>query len=126
MDAALSLPALPAPRLPPLVERLRHGGSPRDAAAAAADEGRVDPAVQAKLRRSASEFEAMFIGQMLTPLFDSLPVDDQFGGGKGEEMFRGLLVQEYGKQIMARGGFGLADQVYRELLRAQEASHGQG
>ena len=124
MDAALPFPTLPAPRLSPVVERLRQGTIPRTDTAA--DEGRVDPAVQAKLRRSASEFEAMFIGQMLSPLFESMPVDEQFGGGQGEEMFRGLLVQEYGKQVMARGGFGLADQVYRELLRAQEASHGQG
>ncbi|MGQ9365328.1 rod-binding protein [Azospirillum sp. ST 5-10] len=122
MDAALPTPPLPAPRPSPLVDRLRQGDRPPGDA----DESRVDPATREKLRRKAGEFEAMFIGQMLSPLFESVPVNEEFGGGKGEEMFRGLLVQEYGKQMMARGGFGLADQVYRELLRAQEMSHGQG
>jgi len=41
-------------------------------------------------------------------------------------MFRSMLTAEYGKQVTKRGGLGIADQVYRELLRAQEGSHGQG
>jgi Rod binding domain-containing protein len=36
-------------------------------------------------------------------------------------MFRSLMLDEYGKQIAAQGGIGLADTVTRELLKTQEA-----
>ena len=142
MDTALSYTnSLPAPRLPADVERLRasSGGSFRaglaDSFAAASagakviaplDESKIDPAKRAQLRKSAEEFETQFIGQMFSPMFDTVDVDETFGGGQGEEMFRSFLTTEYAKQTQKRGGFGLADSVYRELLRAQEASHGQG
>lgn len=145
MDTSLSLPSLPAPRLPAAVERLRAGSgtssgssfaaSYADSFAAASagatvigplDESRIDPAKRAQLRKSAEEFESQFISQMLSPMFETVEVDETFGGGQGEEMFRSFLTNEYAKQTQQRGGFGLADSVYRELLRAQEASHGQG
>jgi peptidoglycan hydrolase FlgJ len=37
-------------------------------------------------------------------------------------MWKGLLVEEYAKEMVAAGGIGIADQVRAELLRIQEAS----
>ncbi len=135
MDTALSLTGLPAPRLPAAAERAQASGQasfrtavrtdlidPRSADGAA--ESRVDPAIRAKLRQSANEFENVFVSQMLGHMFDGIEVDETFGGGHGEEMFRSMLTNEYGKQVSRSGGFGIADQVYRELLRAQEGNHG--
>lgn len=73
-----------------------------------------------KSAQAAKDFEATFIAEMLKPMFDMVDVDSQFGGGKGEEVFRGMMVQEYGKMIAARGGVGIADQVQAELLKTQE------
>jgi peptidoglycan hydrolase FlgJ len=84
----------------------------------------LDPSVKAKLREKANDFETMFLSQMLAPMFDTLEVDETFGGGHGEEMFRSLLTNEYAKQISSNGKLGIADQVYSELLRAQEANNG--
>ncbi|HYD31004.1 MAG TPA: rod-binding protein [Azospirillaceae bacterium] len=75
-----------------------------------------------ELRKSAKEFESMFVGQMISHMFEGMEADETFGGGHGEEMFRGLLVQEYGKQVAQRGGLGIADNVYRVMLEAQEKS----
>ncbi len=124
MDTPLSLPGLPAPRLPHLAERAaqtRTAARPEAEAAAGPDSAR-----RAQLRNAANEFESVFVSQMLGHVFEGMEVDDTFGGGRGEEMFRSLLTNEYGKQVTRRGGFGIADQVYRELLRAQEGAHGQG
>jgi Rod binding domain-containing protein len=33
------------------------------------------------------------------------------------------MVDEYGKQIAAQGGFGLSDAVQRQLLKTQEIPH---
>ncbi|HNQ92891.1 MAG TPA: rod-binding protein [Alphaproteobacteria bacterium] len=72
--------------------------------------------------QAAQDFEAVFISEMIKPMFDMMQVDDTFGGGKGEEVFRGMMVQEYGKMIAAKGGIGIAAQVQAELLKTQEQS----
>jgi len=70
--------------------------------------------------KSAKEFESVFISQFLGSMFSGIPTDGPFGGGEGEEMFRSMMVNEYGKSIEARGGFGLASAVSRQLLKHQE------
>lgn len=82
--------------------------------------GTSDPLVA---KKTAAEFEGMFVTHMLSQMFSSLPTDGPFGGGPGEEMFRSLMVDEYGKQVEAQGGLGLADFVQRELLKMQENGH---
>ena len=47
-----------------------------------------------KATQAAQEFEAMFATQMLAPVMESVDVDENFGGGHGEEVFRSMLVQE--------------------------------
>lgn len=71
---------------------------------------------------AAQDFEAVFIAEMVKPMFEGLETSPPFGGGKGEEIFRSLLIQEYGKSIAKQGGIGLADAVKAELLNAQQAS----
>lgn len=121
MDASFSLSGLPAgmpqQKLSPMVQRLSQERLP----AGEVDENKVDPKVRTKLHKAAQDFEANFVSQMFSQMFESVPIDETFGGGRGEEMFRSLLVNEYGKQVASRGGLGIADSVYRELLRAQEA-----
>ena len=75
-----------------------------------------------KARKAAEEFEAVFISEMLKPMFESLPTEGPFGGGPSEGIWRSLLVTEMGKEISRRGGFGIADNVQAEMLRLQETS----
>ncbi len=70
-------------------------------------------------RTVAEEFEAMFIAQMLAPMFESLETDGITGGGSAERAFRPMLVNEYAKEMAQQGGIGIADQVYIEILRMQ-------
>ena len=79
-----------------------------------------DPAVAAK---AAKQFEGMFITQFVGEMFSGISTDGPFGGGQGESMFRSLLMDEYGKQVEAQGGFGLSSAIQRELLKAQERPH---
>ncbi len=74
----------------------------------------------ARADKAAQDFEAVYISEMLKPMLETVEVDENFGGGKGEEVFRGLLVQELGKSVAKQGGFGLADHVRAELLKIQE------
>jgi len=71
-------------------------------------------------RRVAQEFEAMFIGQMLQPIFQNLGAEEPFGGGSSEDLWRSMQVDEYGKAIAKAGGIGIADVVLREVIKMQE------
>jgi len=73
-------------------------------------------------KEAAQDFEAVFLAQMLQPMFEGLGSDGIFGGGHAEKIHRSLLVQEYGKEIAKQGGVGLADQVLKEIVRLQENS----
>ena len=73
-----------------------------------------------QLRKTAQDFEASFLSQMLKPMFENIGAEKPFGGGTGEDMWRSLKVKEYGKAIAQKGGIGLADSVFREMLKLQE------
>lgn len=79
----------------------------------------------ARADKAAQDFEAVYISEMLKPMLETVEVDENFGGGKGEEVFRGLLIQELGKSVAKQGGFGLAEHVRGELLKIQEGNTAQ-
>lgn len=83
------------------------------------DQVNSDVAQRATLKAS-EEFEALFIAEMLAPVFEGLETEGMFGGGSGEKIYRSMMVQEYGKAIARAGGVGISDTVQREILRMQE------
>jgi flagellar protein FlgJ len=78
----------------------------------------ADARTRATARKVAREFEAVFTGFMLKSMRDTVGKDSLTGGGRGEEMFRSLLDQEYALAIAQRGDLGLAAQVEEQLLKA--------
>lgn len=72
-----------------------------------------------KFDEVAQDFEAMFMTEMLKPMFAELKPDPRFGGGKGEEIFSGMMLQEYGKLMAETGSLGIAQSVKEELIRMQ-------
>jgi flagellar protein FlgJ len=78
-----------------------------------------------KIDATANDFEAVFITEMLKPMFEMVEVDPVFGGGKGEEVFRNFQLNEYGKMISKQGGIGLADDVRAQMIHMQLSAKGQ-
>jgi len=74
----------------------------------------------AAARKTANEFESMFLSQMLEHMSTGIKTDGPFGGGQGEAMFRSLLNQEYAGLLTKQGGIGIADHIYRQILALQE------
>lgn len=75
-----------------------------------------------KVKKSAQDFEAVFITQMLQHMFEGIETDPVFGGGSAEETFRTFLFDEYGKTLSKAGGVGVSKNVQDELLRLQEVA----
>jgi Rod binding domain-containing protein len=107
--ALSSAPALPLANVDPLAWR----AAPRPQAASAAE-----------ARKVGIDFEAMFLTQMLQPMFATVGDGGSFSGGPGERMFRSFQVEEYARAFARKGGIGIASAVSRELLKGQEKAHG--
>ena len=75
------------------------------------------PARDGATSAAASKFEAMMIGQMLQPMFDTVAEDKTFGGGSAEGMLRPMLVSEYANLMEQRGGLGLDDAIQQALAQ---------
>ncbi|MAW80985.1 MAG: flagellar biosynthesis protein FlgJ [Parvularcula sp.] len=77
------------------------------------DAGEAASEKEKALRETAREFEAVFIKEMLTHagLDKAIAGDSGYGG----EAFSSMLVETYADELAKKGGFGLADQMYRQL-----------
>ncbi len=80
------------------------------------------PLQAVRAETAARDFTAMFTTQMLAPMWEGVDVNEYFGGGHGEEVFRSMILQEYGKITAAGDSFGLAAQVRSDMLKLQEAT----
>lgn len=76
--------------------------------------------IRAEAKETAVSFEALFLSQMFEHMTSGLDVDPTFGGGPGEKAFRSLLDNEYATSIAKAGGIGVAEPIYREILKLQE------
>ena len=96
-----------------------------DAVRAQANDAKLAKALDASsadenAKAVAQDFEAVFLSQMLTSMFEGIETDELFGGGHGEDTFKTLLFDEYGKVLSQAGGIGLASDIQRALLGQQE------
>ena len=72
-----------------------------------------------RIKDTAKAFEANFLSTAISGMFEGVKPDAPFGGGEGEEAFRSFLNEAMAKQIVHRGGVGLASTVEREMLHLQ-------
>ena len=75
---------------------------------------------QQKMRETAQAFESFFVYQMLELMAPEPSEDPVFGGGFAEGTLRHQYAEQNANAIAQRGGIGLADAIYTQLLRAQE------
>ena len=71
-----------------------------------------------KIEKVAGEFESMFVSHMLKNMFESVDlggISNTIGG----DIYKDMMVEEYGKVIADAGGIGVADHVKRQLLEIQ-------
>ncbi|KAB1073872.1 rod-binding protein [Methylobacterium planeticum] len=80
-------------------------------------------AADTKARKAATDFEQMFLEQSLDRVAQSDGTEGPLGeNGTGGGVYRSMLTKEYATQVVKSGGVGIADQVYREMMKMQEAA----
>lgn len=90
------------------------------AAQQTAQNSKLDPKKLQEIDDSAKDFESMFISQMLQPMFDTVQTDSMFGGGQGEDTWKGMMIEQYGREISNAGGIGLSDDIKAKMIEMQE------
>jgi Rod binding domain-containing protein len=80
---------------------------------------KVSPQTQAKAKKSATEFEGMFLNQMFAQMTSGLKGDGPFGDTEGTGVWRSMLTEQYSKNFAKAGGVGIANEVYRTLIIQQ-------
>lgn len=73
-----------------------------------------------KTADAAKDFEAVFLSEMFSHMFEGIEPNPMFGGGSGEKMFRSMMIQEYGKNMAKHGGIGISDQLQKMMIQMQE------
>lgn len=99
---------------------LRPPGSARPTAVG----NRVNDENGGRLREACSEFEALFINLLLKEMRATVGKSGLMDGGQAEEVYTGMMDTEMARDLAAKGGFGLADILYRQLdpARAERPS----
>ncbi len=81
----------------------------------------LPPDQVAKLAKTAQDFEATILGELLQPIFDTVDTaHGPFGGGDGEAQWKPMFVSELAKGIAANGGLGIARDALSQMIRMQE------
>lgn len=86
----------------------------------------ISPEQRQKIQKAAQDFEAMAIGQMLTPMFQTIDHSKtMFGGGDGEQAWRPMWISALSKQMAANHGIGLGKPIMQQMLQMQENKNAQ-
>jgi flagellar protein FlgJ len=69
-----------------------------------------------ELYKACQDFEALFIKQMLDVMRKTVHKgDDLLSGGMSQDIFEGMLYDEYAKKMAETAQFGLSDMIYRQI-----------
>jgi flagellar protein FlgJ len=67
------------------------------------------------LYKACLDFESLFIKQMLDVMRKSVKKEGLLDGGMSEEVFTGMLYDEYAKKMAETAQFGLAQTIYDQV-----------
>ena len=73
-----------------------------------------------KLKKACADFEALLVSRMLKLMRQSIPQNGLLGNGPGKEIYQSLMDQELAKNMSQRGGVGLGEVLYRQVLQREE------
>lgn len=71
-------------------------------------------------KKVAREFESLMVNEMIKAMRLTEGKDPLTGGGRGEEIYRSLLDQEYAQAIASQGTLGLAKLIEQQLVKTEK------
>lgn len=86
------------------------------------EKGQPDPE---KLKKACTDFEALFVNEMLKFMRKTVPATSPGSLGAGKDIYQSLFDQEVSKSLAKRGGLGIGEMVYKQMNRQQEKTRPQ-
>lgn len=103
----------------PALLQAQANANPARATAATGDEATRRTAIE----KASKDFESSFLSVMLGQMFEGVNQSETpFSGGAGEKAFQSFMSDAMAKQMVRRGGVGLAPAVQKEMLKLQGLS----
>jgi flagellar protein FlgJ len=98
----------------PILNSIRTGGAlPAESKAGGREIDRE------KLKKACTEFEALFVQEMLKFMRQTVPKSGLGGPGGGKEVYQSLMDQELSKSLAKKGGLRIGEMVYRQMLQEE-------
>jgi peptidoglycan hydrolase FlgJ len=82
---------------------------------------KVSPEAQQKAKKTAQDFESVFLNSMFQQMLSNVKGDGPLGSTTGTGPWRSMLTDEYAKEISKSGGVGISGDVFRTLIMQQAA-----
>ena len=73
-----------------------------------------------KLKKACTDFEALFMAQMLKSMRQTIPETGFLGKGLGNDIYQGFMDQEVSQKLSQSKGLGLGKAIYRQMLKREE------
>lgn len=81
--------------------------------------------VAKKAHAVADDFESVYIADAFKAMFKDVSVDPLNGkSDNSNETWRDMLIDQYAKDFVKKGGIGIADSIAAELIKIQEGHAG--
>src|SRR3954469_9842487 len=96
------------------------GLNPLDLIALTQGAGKPSPALNAKAKDAAQNFEAVFLTTMFNSMTSGVDGEGPFGGSGASGVWRSMLTHQSARSFAKAGGVGIANHVYQSLLAQQE------
>lgn len=107
----------------PVVGQVAKGASTALSALAGTD--KAEDAGKTKIKKTADDFETLFLEQMVDRMLKSDSTEGPLGeNGTGGDVWRSMLGKEYAKQIQQSGGVGISAQVMDAMIKMQGGQTG--
>lgn len=71
-----------------------------------------------EIERIAKDYESFAYSEWLKQMYEGVPVDPVYGGGKTEGIYRDLLLDEYGKEIVKNSKIGIHKNIAKEMKKS--------
>jgi flagellar protein FlgJ len=76
-----------------------------------------------RLKKACTDFEALFIQQVLKFMRQAAPSKALLGNSPGTDLYQSLMDQELSNNLAKRSGIGLGEMLYRQILRRERTEH---
>jgi Rod binding domain-containing protein len=78
-----------------------------------------DKADRTEIKKVADDFESLFLNMVLKSMRETVQKSGLMDGGNAEDIYRGMLDDEYAKMMATQRTTGIADQIEAFMLQAQ-------